>query len=364
MKHFLFSLLVPALFLSGCKNTSETSAGASDSTAFKGKTLNILCWEGYADPAFAKGFEDKYGVTVKGTYFGSSDELVSKLQNGGDAAYDIISPSSDVASYLVDAGLVQPVDVSKLTHWNDLSPELKNLKDVVRDNSVYGLPFCWGPDYLVYNADKITTPPDSWTIFWDPKYKGKVSLWDDISNIYLVGQVMGYDKTDQSVLYNMSEDQLKECKRKLVELKPQIRKYWATAGELNDMFKNGEVDVAVGWPLTPAALNDQGMNIQAVVPKEGATGWIDRLMVTKSTPNKELALLWLDYISSPEAMALVAKVTNYCVANPKSAPLMDEKLRKAISDNNDYYLKTLNFWQYVKDRKRYNEVWNEVKSAG
>ncbi|MFI5135130.1 MAG: PotD/PotF family extracellular solute-binding protein, partial [Chitinophagales bacterium] len=302
-------------------------------------------------------------VTVKGTYYGSDDELVSKLQGGGDASYDIISPSSDVASYLVDAGLVQPIDTTKISEWKNLSPQLKNLKDVVRDGNVYGMPFCWGPDYLVYNADKVSPAPDSWSIFWDPKYQGKVSLWDDISNLYLVGQLMGWDKNDKSVLYNMSEDQLKQAKQKLIEGKSNVRKYWATAGELNDMFKNGEVYLAVGWPLTPAALNAQGMNIKAVVPKEGATGWIDRLMVTKSTPNKELAMLWLDYVSKPENMALVAKVTNYNVANHDAGEKMDSTLRKELSDNSDYYLQTLNFWQYVKDRKRYNEVWNEVKST-
>src|SRR4030095_15667349 len=95
-------LLLPLLAFIGtytftsCKSGSDSSDKKSDTTAtneLKGASLNILCWEGYADPLFAKGFEEKYGVTVKGTYFGSSDELVSKLQNGGDASFDVISPS-------------------------------------------------------------------------------------------------------------------------------------------------------------------------------------------------------------------------------------------------------------------------------
>jgi len=227
---FLSFILIAFSFLS-CNSNSNSSANSSspDSIRFKGQTLNILCWEGYADEAFTKGFEKKYGVTVQGTYYGSDDELVSKLSNGGDASYDIISPSSDVASYLIDANLVQPIDTSKISNWNNLAPQLKNLKDVRRGNNIYGLPFCWGPDYLVYNADKIKQTPDSWNIFWDPKYKGRVSLWDDISNIYLVAQIEGLDKTDQSVLYNLSDAQLSTIKQKLIDLKPQIRKYWAKA---------------------------------------------------------------------------------------------------------------------------------------
>jgi putative spermidine/putrescine transport system substrate-binding protein/spermidine/putrescine transport system substrate-binding protein len=113
-----FAAAVLLLIFGGCSSGTKTEG--SDTTAdtsaerFKGKTLNILCWEGYADEAFTKAFADKYGVTVKGTYFGSSDELVSKLQSGGGSAYDLVSPSSDVASYLIDADLVQPVDLSKM----------------------------------------------------------------------------------------------------------------------------------------------------------------------------------------------------------------------------------------------------------
>lgn len=361
---FLSIFIASFAMLTGCQSGGNKTADEnSDSTRFKGQTLNILCWEGYADPLFTKAFEEQYGVTVKGTYFGSSDELVAKLQGGGDASYDVLSPSSDVASYLVDAGLVQPIDASALTEWPNFHPVLAGLNDVKREGNTYGMPFCWGPDYLVYNANKVNPAPDSWSNFWDAKYKGKVSVWDDISNIYMVGQMMRWDSVDQSVLYNMSEEQLMQVKKKLVELKPQLRKYWATAGELNDMFKNEEVYLAVGWPLTPATLNAQGMNIKAVVPKEGATGWIDRLMITKGSPNKELAMLWLQYISKPENMALVAQVTNYSVANKNADTVMDSTLRKIVSENSDYYLEHLNFWQYVKDRKRYNEVWNEVKSA-
>lgn len=344
------------------KDKAEAQAG-DPAARFKGKTLNLLTWEGYADPKFTKGFEEKYGVTVKGTYFGSSDELVAKLRSGG-GVYDIVSPSSDVATSLINGGLVAPIDLSKISAYNDLAEPLRNMTDVQKDGKIYGVPFTWGPDYLVYDANVITEEPTSWAIFWDPKYKGKVSVWDDISNIYLVGQLLGYDKTDKSALYNMTEEQLAAVKKKLIELKPQIRKYWATAGELNDLFKNKEVVVAVGWPLTPQTLNKEGMNIKSTIPQEGASGWIDRLMIAEGSGNKELAMLYLDYITQPQAMALVAEVTAYSVANPKAAEHMSPEQRKnTYMDELDYYFKRLNFWQYVKDRKRYNEIWNEVKAA-
>lgn len=364
--------LLLACALLACKSGDQAAGKAGDTAGteaadpaarFRGQTLNLLTWEGYADPKFTKAFEDKYGVTVKGTYFGSSDELVAKLQSGG-GAYDIVSPSSDVAAALVNGDLVAPVDVSRISSYGDLAETLRSMKDVQKDGKTYGVPFTWGPDYLVYDANVITEAPTSWNIFWDPAYKGKVSVWDDISNLYLVGQILGYDKQDESAIYNMSEQQLAEVKAKLIALKPQLRKFWATAGELNDLFKNKEVVLAVGWPITPQTLNKEGLNLESTIPQEGATGWIDRLMLVKGAKNPELALLYMDYITQPAPMALVAEVTGYSVANPKAAAHMSAELQANTYINElDYYFERLNFWQHVKERKRYNEVWNEVKAA-
>jgi spermidine/putrescine-binding protein len=376
VKWFFWTALVfSAALLFGCKEDKPEPAAPSAKPAdtskpaavdpkekFKGKTLNLLVWEGYADPKFTKGFEDKYGVTVKGTYFGSSDELVAKLKGSG-SVYDVVSPSSDVATTLVQTNLVAPIDRAKISTYGDLTPAIRDMKDAEKDGKIYGVPFTWGPDYLIYDADVIKEEPKSWNIFFDPKYKGKVSLWDDISNIYLIGQVLGLDKTDPAALYNMSDEQLAQVKKKLIELKPQVRKYWATAGELNDLFKNKEVVLAVGWPLTPATLNKEGRNLKAVIPEEGATGWIDRLMISAGSQNKELAELYLDYVTQPKAMALVAEATNYNIANPKAGEHMSAELKKVYIADTEAYFKRLNFWRHVKNRKGYNELWNEVKGS-
>ena len=54
----------------------------------------------------------------------------------------------------------------------------------------------WGPDPLIYDTTVFPKPPESWTMFWDPKYRGKISVWDDLSTVYMAAQVLGYDKPD------------------------------------------------------------------------------------------------------------------------------------------------------------------------
>ena len=151
----------------------------------KQNDLNLLVWEGYADPAFVRGFEQKYGCKVTASYMGSSDELVAKLRGGSASNYDVISPSSDVATSIVNAGLASDLDLSKFPAYSELSPQLTSLPLVKANGKVYGVPFLWGPNPLLYDTTVFPEPPKSWVILWDPQYKGKVSVWDDLSTPYI-----------------------------------------------------------------------------------------------------------------------------------------------------------------------------------
>src|SRR6202034_231321 len=183
-------------------------------------TPNLLVWEGYADPSFITTFEEQNHCKVSASYMGSSDELMAKLRGGSAGNYDVISPSSDVATSIAAGNLAAPLDLSKIPSYTQLSPQLTNLALVRVSGQVYGVPFMWGPDPLIYDTTVFANPPDSWNVLWDPQYKGKISVWDDLSTVYMAAQVLGYDKPDPSQLYNLSDEQLEAVKKKLLELKP------------------------------------------------------------------------------------------------------------------------------------------------
>src|SRR6266852_5907126 len=173
----------------------------------KTPSLNLLVWEGYADPSFVHGFEETYHCKVSATYMGSSDELTTKLRGGSAGNYDVISPSSDVATAIAAAGLALPLDLSQIPSYSQLSPQLTSLTLVRINGQVYGVPFMWGPDPLIYDATAFSKTPDTWNILWDPKYRGKISVWDDLSTVYMTAQILGFDKPDPSQLYNLTDEQ-------------------------------------------------------------------------------------------------------------------------------------------------------------
>jgi spermidine/putrescine-binding protein len=330
----------------------------------KEETLSLLVWEGYADPSFVRPFEAAHHCKVVASYMGSSDELVAKLRGGSAANYDVISPSSDVATSIVRAGLAAPLDLSKIPSYSQLSPKLRDSPLVKANGQTYGVPFVWGPNPLLYDTTAFAQPPDSWSVLWDPKYKGKISLWDELSSVYVAAQVLGFDKPDPSQLYNLSDAQLEAVKKKLIELKPNIRKYWSSGGELTNLFQNHEIIAAMGWPLMTNQLRKLNYPIGETIPKENTTGWIDHLMITAASTHKELAQTFLEYMVEAQTQKLVTDVTHYTPANPATAQFLTPEERKSLHlDDPDEYMKRIYFWQDVPRRPKYTEIWNEVKNA-
>jgi spermidine/putrescine-binding protein len=350
MKRRSLLLAIVALASGGCRQKQDT--------------LSLLVWEGYADSTFVREFEDAHHCKVVASYMGSSDELVAKLRGGSAANYDVISPSSDVATSIVRAGLAAPLDLSKIPTYPQLSPRLRDSPLVKTNGQTYGVPFVWGPNPLLYDTTAFAQPPDSWSILWDPKYKGKLSLWDELSSVYMAAQVLGYDQPNPSQLYNLSDAQLEAIKKKLIQLKPNIRKYWSTGGELTNLFQNHEVIAAMGWPLMTNQLRKLNYPIGETIPKENTTGWIDHLMITRASAHKELAEAFLEYMIEAETQKLVTDVTHYTPANPGTAQFLTPEEKKSLHlDSPDDYMKRIYFWQDVPRRPKYTEIWNEVKNA-
>ena len=330
----------------------------------KTPSLNLLVWEGYADPSFVKAFEEQNHCKVSASYMGSSDELVAKLRGGSAGNYDVISPSSDVATMITQAGLAAPLDLSKLPSYQQLSSKLRDMPLVKANGNVYGVPFMWGPNPLIYDTSAFPEPPDSWALLWDPKLRDKISVWDDLSTVYMAAQVLGYDKPDPNHLYNLSDQELEAVKNKLLALKPNIRKIWSTGGELTNLFENHEVIAAMGWPLMTNQLRAAKFPVGETIPKENTTGWIDHLMITAGSDNKDLAYKFLAYMIEARTQKEVSDVTGYAPANAQAARFMSPGQKKNLHlDNVDQYQKRIYFWRNVPRRAQYNEIWNEVKAA-
>jgi len=322
-------------------------------------TLNVLTWEGYADPSFISKFEEESGCKVNATYVGSNDDFAPKLMSGG-GVYDLITPSIDTTKLMIDLDFVEPLDTAKIGEWNNIYKKFRDLDGIQKDGEYYGMPYVWGAIAFMYRDDAFTTPPTSIADLWNPALKGKVSLWDDKSSIYVAARLNG----DMDI-YNLTDAQIAAAQKKLLEQKPLIRKYWATAGELVDLYKAGEVVISNTWAgYQSGLLKAEGIKVTEFIPKEGAEGWMDSWMVVKGTPNKECAYKFLNMQLSPLGQCGVANINGYSVADPVSAKAcMTPEQYTSLHQDDPAYLDSLMVWQPLGDRfEAYTNAWNAVKA--
>lgn len=320
-------------------------------------TLTAIVWEGYTDSSFADIFEEQTGCSVKATYAGSSDEMFAKFRAGRGRTYDIISASGDITERLYKAGLVRPIDTSRLENYDEIFAPFQGGKWNTFDGTPYGVTFAWGPNVLVYNTDEVSPAPKSWDVLFDPAYAGKISLPDNPMTIADVALWLG--KPDP---YNLSDEDLAEVKEKLLELRPNIRKFWTTAGELANLFQSGEIVMAHAWPLTYTQLESEGFPIGSVSPKGKLTGWTDSWMISKNSPNVDAAYQWIDFILSGEGQKGVMDVTGYSGATDLGVEAIGPERAKELFMDDLSIHSQINMWQSVPNYDQWVQLWNEIRS--
>jgi spermidine/putrescine-binding protein len=320
--------------------------------------LRVVTFEGYAEPSWIKPFEEKFDAEVKTIYIGSNDEYMAKLAaDGGKGEFDIVLVVSSLAQPAINAGFVEPLDLSLLPNLNEQFDSLKNIAFNQKDGKTYGVCIFWGTAPMTVNADVI--PADAgYGVLFDPKYAGKLAMWDDISSIADVAVYLGYDN-----VWDLSDEQLEEVKKVMIAQKPLLRKYWTRAGELIELFQTGEIVAANSWNYITNTLQAANFNAREIL-NDPPVSWIDNYFIAKGSPNVELAHAFINYIISAETQAKIAEHTGYTVCNPQSKAYMDPKVWDHLyMEEADQILSNSIMWEEIPRRDKYNQVWNEIKSA-
>ncbi|MBK1698554.1 ABC transporter substrate-binding protein [Rhodovibrio salinarum] len=330
-----------------------TSVGCSTSLA--AKELRILTWEGLADDAWVEPFEQAHDVEVKRTYVGSNDEYMAALA-AGDTQYDTVVIVSSLAQAAIKSGFVEPVDLDRLPNFAKIYPEFRDRDFLQADGEQYGVPTFWDIQPVTINADEVSDC--SFDVLFDPQYKGRIAMWDDVSTIGDVASYMGFDN-----IWTLSDAQLEQVKQKMIEQKPLVRRYWSTGGEVIELFVSGEVVATNSWSYVTEALRDEGMNATQCAP-ERPTAWLDSHFIVEGTEHRELAHQFINYMLSADVLAQIYEGSGFGVTNAEVTDTRPaEAFEGSVMAEDADFRESIRFWQEIPRRGKYLEVWNEVKAA-
>jgi len=331
--------------------SSKTSAGLPTKIGSGEGQLNVIGWEGYAQPEWVKPFEQQTGCVVHTKYAGSSDEMVTLMRQGGGSTYDMVSASGDATLRLISGGNVQAVNIDLIPEWKNFIPQLQSPRHNTVNGVHYGVSLQWGPNSLLYNTRSVAPAPTSWAAIYSPKYKGLVTV--PANTIQIADAALYLSKTQPSLgisdPYELTETQLDAAVSLLKQQRPLVKKYWGGAADEAELFKNGDVVIGAAWPLATNTLEAAKVPVKELIPVEGATGWADTWMISSHTKHVNCAYKWINWVSTPQVQAEQAISFGETPANKLACPYM-EKIKagscvKYHANAPSAYFESIRFWK-------------------
>jgi spermidine/putrescine-binding protein len=295
-----------------------------------GGELQLMAWEGYDLSKELADWRAANGVTVSSASIAVQDDVQTKFIAGNPPPIDLAEYNQAYADlYIRQMQIVQPIDVSKVPNYN---PE--NLFDVFydkptwfSDGKLWGTPYLWGFNTILYNAAKLGAPA-SYTDLLDPKLKGRIAIMDDtVSTWPVAARVAGLGAKYPL----LTPEELATTFAELTKYRDQARLIALNQGELLNFMVSGEIDaVLCADPsiLTQAAA--QGVDLAMALPSEGPVLWVDAWFIPISADNVETATAFMNASLDPQVQANVAMAVVQAPVSRKAVELLDEASRKRI----------------------------------
>lgn len=319
------------------------------SSCNKSNVLRIYNWADYIPEEVIQQFEKEYNCKVIYDTFASNEEMFAKIKSGG-TGYDIVFPSGDHVKMMINEGLLEKLDLSKIPNFKNIDPIVLS-KTTYDPNHEYSVPYMMGTTGLIVNKKYLKDYEKSWSIYERADLKGKMTLLDDMREVFGAAlKYLGYS------VNTTNPDEIEQAKQVILKWKENIVKFDATTYAQGVV--NGEFWVVHGYPENVFQLipEEDLENFEFFVPKEGGTLWIDSMVILKDAKNKDLAYKFINFILRPE---IAAQISDYLMI---PSPITDAQKYKKVEPL--YTLDELSNCEiidYIGEHiDLYNKAWEEI----
>lgn len=261
--------------------------------------------------------------------------------------------SMDVA-FLGDLDMydVSTVDVLEAPTVENV-PNLSNVLDTFK--TPYSIPHIFSAMVLVYNTEKVPTPPTSFKETLDPKYKGRVGFSDILYNFNTL--FVGLAEGGKGESFEPGYSFLKKLQKNQPKVFPSNEAV-ATA------FKSGEIWIACMWKARALQWRDAGLPLGFVIPEEGAIPVTFEAAVPKNSRNKKAAWKYVNALLVPSGQISFAETMGYAptVKNAQLPPELQKRVgftEAELARIHPYDLKAL-----ASQRSASLDFWNKQFKSG
>ena len=347
--------------------TLTTAAGSVLAQGATKPPINgmIFC-HSMGTPAEVALFKEASGVDIKVACWVSNTDSLTKFASGAGRSFDVANITVQFIPTAIQRGLLAPLDKSKIPNLSHLAPLFKDAAYATSGGNLYSVPFMFGYDAIVYNK-KILGEIDSYSVLYDDKYAGQVSIRDDPAmSLAQTALFLGHANP-----WRMTTADLKEVTSFLVKKKKNFRKLWGGFAEAVTLLKSGEViAVGDGWISMAWSLNGGGKGTDFAIanPKEKALVWTHDWFIPKeaaSRPAVESVYAFMNWSLSAEQAANMGRKVGYVSPSTAGLKLLTPEEAKVIGyDSYEEIMKTgLLMDEYPENYQEWVEAWSRFKAA-
>jgi spermidine/putrescine transport system substrate-binding protein len=337
------------------------AALAAASPAFALEELNLLAWCDHSDPNLLKPFEEAHNVKVNTKEYEGSGTGLALVEQSQPGDWDLMVIDSVDVRRGVEKNLFEPLPENELP-LNDIYPRVRMDEYTKFDGKRYAITEKFGYVTIGYNKDRVDRGDmQKMSMVWDPKYKGRIAIYDYY--LPVIGMVaVGLGKKTAE----LTADDLPAIKDTLLKLKANAK----LVGEIvasQTALATGEVDILVGGgEFVTAGLSKENPALDFTVPQEGGILWAQTLAMFSQSKRKDLALKFIQYIMSPEGQTRLATAACFwgMPAN-RNAALTDEQKKILHFDEQSDFLARAQLAPAPDAEldKQMQDLWTEVLQA-
>ena len=296
--------------------------------------LHVYNWADYIGTDTIAEFERRTGIRVDYDTYDSDETLEAKMM-AGDSGYDVVSTSTDFFARQIRAGIYRPLDRSQLPNWGNLDPRALAVEALADPGNRYAMPYLHAVNGFAYNVDLIgarmpDAPVDSLDLIFRPEVLARfadcgVSFLDSAEDVLqLALSYLHLDpNTTSAADYARAENLLLAVRRYV--------KAFDSSEYMNGLI-NGEFCISMSWSAdysTARARARAGgveVHLAFTVPKEGANGTYDALLIPADAPHPRNAHRFLNYMLEPKVIAAVTNEIHYGNDNRAANAYVDPQI--------------------------------------
>lgn len=296
--------------------------------------LRVLCWPGYEEKDVIAEFEDLHKTKVEFKIYIGGEQMLQFFAQTPPGTFDAI---------VSDAEYVQKLKANKAieAYKTDGFAELANYHSKFRDfaptkgetaGTVYGIPTRFSFYGISYNTDEMSAEQaQDWNSLLDKKYAGKIGMFD----WYLpnLGNASLAVNAGNQTPYAITDDQLKKVKEFLTKLRPQIGMFGSSNQPIAQAMLAGDIFASPTGDLDIDLKLAGYDNFSSTIPKQGGIRWQEVACVCSASKNKDLAMEWVKYMTSPKVQSKLVYTKAFKARGPnmKIVDYWDDDQKKLLS---------------------------------